>query len=109
MTDNSISKISEMILNNDISELIKDRGSILEINSAINEVEEVLKKEELREDMIKKELKKEKNNSSKYAFDLDEYLSKIEKNIITLKNFSDILHTKKRLVEFETEKTHHYI
>ncbi|PLY07772.1 MAG: hypothetical protein C0625_04190 [Arcobacter sp.] len=93
MSKNNISKISELIKEDDYTKLIDN-----EIDHSIATLEEILNKEKVRETLITTELSNKKIAQNVYTFDLLDYLDKTRENILNLENYLENLSTKKRLL-----------
>jgi hypothetical protein len=97
MSEESISKISELIAKYSYLQPFDDRYNSHDIEFAINELESILLNEKTRENLIKKELLSISNPSDLSELDLVNYLVKIKDNIDNLLNFIDILTKKQKI------------
>ncbi|MCP4970389.1 MAG: hypothetical protein GY932_07340 [Arcobacter sp.] len=97
MRHNSIIKLSE-IISKEVS------FDINEISFAIQEIEKLILKEEIREKITKKEISNNIDSCSTNYFNLNKYLDQIQKNITQLNTFNNILDEKKRLLDLDIVK-----
>jgi len=130
MNSNAISKVSNIISEDVNSTLSANDDSLSEIDFAIDEIEQILEKEKIRQNQTKEQIeyekKKKKSLNNQIDFitkrdssnliksfllkqiepdneilHLEEYLVNINDNIKKLADFLDVLITKKNLIELE--------
>lgn len=101
MSEESISKISELIARDSYLQSFDDNGNSHDIENAINELEVILLNEKTREKLIKNELLSIINPSDSSEVDLENYLLKTKDNIDNLLNFIDILTKKQKTLILE--------
>lgn len=101
MSEESISKISELIARDSYLQSFDDNGNSHDIENAINELESILLHEKTREKLIKNELLSTINPSDSSEVDLENYLLKTKDNIDNLLNFIDILTKKQKILILE--------
>ncbi len=101
MSDKSISRISELIADDNYLKPFDSRNSFKDIEFAINELQTMLSTEKTREHLIENELSEKIKSPDTNELDLEKYLIKTQENIGNLLDFIDILTNKQKSIILE--------